>query len=190
MNPPTLIIIHGLPATGKTTLGQAIADKLHLPFLSRDAFKERLFDSMNIENPDVAWSRRLGAASFEMTYLAIEQLLSVGMSCITETCWTPKFAEPVFSKMIANYQPNLIQIFVKSDSNTRLERYKTRAETDRHQAHMDLDRLKTQDNNSKDASPTNSPLNLPGLLIEIDTTDFSVVDIDSIVERIRDTIDR
>jgi len=184
MNSPTLIIIHGLPATGKTTLGQAIADKLLYPFLSRDAFKERLFDSMNIENPDVAWSGRLGAASFEMTYLAIEQLLSARISCISETCWTPKFAEPVFSKMITNYQPNIIQIFVKSDSNTRAERYKTRAKTNRHQAHMDLDRLKIQDNNSPGTSPINSPLNLPGLLIEIDTTDFSVVDIDEIVERI------
>ncbi|MFZ4462043.1 MAG: AAA family ATPase [Patescibacteria group bacterium] len=41
-----LIIITGLPCTGKTTLGRKLAEELRLPFVSKDDFKELLFDDL------------------------------------------------------------------------------------------------------------------------------------------------
>ncbi|WP_425432548.1 AAA family ATPase [Hydrococcus rivularis] len=41
-----LILISGLPCTGKTTLARKIAQKLQLPLVCRDDIKESLFDSL------------------------------------------------------------------------------------------------------------------------------------------------
>jgi adenylylsulfate kinase-like enzyme len=43
---PTLIIVTGHPATGKTTLSRALASGLRLPLLSKDTFKELMFDGL------------------------------------------------------------------------------------------------------------------------------------------------
>jgi shikimate kinase len=42
----SLIIISGLPCTGKTTLGRKLAQDLSLPLICRDSIKESLFDSL------------------------------------------------------------------------------------------------------------------------------------------------
>jgi adenylate kinase family enzyme len=39
-----LIIITGLPGTGKTTLARDLAKRYGLPLLSKDTIKERLMD--------------------------------------------------------------------------------------------------------------------------------------------------
>jgi len=46
MPPTPLIIVIGPPASGKTALAHHLAADLRLPLLSRDDFKERLFDTL------------------------------------------------------------------------------------------------------------------------------------------------
>jgi predicted kinase len=45
-----LIVITGLPGTGKTTLGRKLAEELALPFISKDDIKELLFDGLGWED--------------------------------------------------------------------------------------------------------------------------------------------
>ena len=50
-NSHQFIIISGLPASGKTQLGAALADRLNIPLLDKDTFLETLFDDP-IEHDD------------------------------------------------------------------------------------------------------------------------------------------
>jgi hypothetical protein len=53
VSPPRLfVVLTGLPATGKTTLGRALSDSLHLPFMDKDDVLETLFDALGAESPD------------------------------------------------------------------------------------------------------------------------------------------
>ena len=53
MSPPRLfVVLTGLPASGKTTLGRALSDSLHLPFMDKDDVLETLFDALGAESPD------------------------------------------------------------------------------------------------------------------------------------------
>jgi predicted kinase len=66
MTPTTLIVVSGLPASGKTTLAHLLAAELRLPLVGRDDIKERLFESLGWS--DREWSKRLGIASWDLLY--------------------------------------------------------------------------------------------------------------------------
>jgi hypothetical protein len=51
------IVLSGLPASGKSTLGRAIAGVLQLPMLDKDQILEALFESRGVG--DVIWRRQL-----------------------------------------------------------------------------------------------------------------------------------
>lgn len=182
-----LILLQGLPATGKTTLGKQIAEALHIPFFSRDAYKELLFDVFGESDKTVVWSRKLGAASFELIYLTIETILKSGNDCVVETYWDAKFAEPRLKDLFERYNVQCIQIFCKASVEELAKRFEDRSNTTRHEAHMDTQRIDTgyltqvfDVNNER-----NKPLNLSCKLIELDTTDFTKINLRQIVDEIR-----
>lgn len=43
-----LIIINGLPGTGKTTIAKPLASKLGFPLIAKDGIKEFLFDTVGL----------------------------------------------------------------------------------------------------------------------------------------------
>lgn len=47
-NKPQVIIINGNSCTGKSFLLKKLTEKLNLPFVSRDEFKEMLFDQIGL----------------------------------------------------------------------------------------------------------------------------------------------
>ncbi len=55
------VVISGLPGSGKTTLGLALAESLGLPLIDKDDILERLFEERGIG--DAAWRRRLSRES-------------------------------------------------------------------------------------------------------------------------------
>jgi len=62
--PKTAIIVSGLPASGKTTVGRSIAASLELDFIDKDDILERLFAQHGIG--DHTWRRRLSVESDEI----------------------------------------------------------------------------------------------------------------------------
>lgn len=55
------IVITGLPASGKSTVGAAVASALALPMLDKDEILEALFDSLGVGDAD--WRARLSRAA-------------------------------------------------------------------------------------------------------------------------------
>ena len=106
MPPTPLLIVGGPPASGKTTLARRLAADLRLPLLSRDDCKERLFDTLgtgwptataapNHDATDRAWSRRLGGASYELLWGALETQLAAGVATIVESNFRGARAAPL-----------------------------------------------------------------------------------------------
>jgi predicted kinase len=55
------VVVSGLPASGKTTLGRQLAGALDLPLIDKDEILESLFDSRGIG--DASWRRKLSRES-------------------------------------------------------------------------------------------------------------------------------
>jgi predicted kinase len=63
-----LVYVSGAPGAGKTSLAGPLAAELGYPLLYKDKLKETLHDWLGGPDPDLAWSRRLGAAAMELMW--------------------------------------------------------------------------------------------------------------------------
>ncbi len=64
---PVVVLVNGLPGSGKTTLGRALAAELGVPFLGKDLLKEGMADGLG-EAGDLAGSTRLGATASDLLW--------------------------------------------------------------------------------------------------------------------------
>lgn len=117
---PLLVIITGASGTGKTTLATGLAATLDLPLLSRDNLKECLFDALGAR--DLAWSRRLGAASYPLLYHTLELLLATHTSCIVESNFEPRWAVPQLKPLYDRFGFEPLQIICTTHPAERLIR--------------------------------------------------------------------
>jgi predicted kinase len=168
-NATMLIIVTGLPCSGKTRLGREISRLHKLPFISKDGFKERLFDTLGYS--DRAWSRKLGAASYEMMFYVLEELLEVGQSCVLEANFYPNFHSEPLARVTQKFQTQVMQIHCVTRPEVLLERFKSRWNSgERHPGHADEVMLPEMELLVKQKI---LPLELPGPVFELDTTDLA-----------------
>ena len=70
---PTIIVVTGRPAAGKSTLAKWLSQKLKLPLVSKDSIREELFDRLGWK--DRKWAQELGKASVDMMFILREPSL-------------------------------------------------------------------------------------------------------------------
>jgi len=80
---PLVVVVTGLPASGKTSVALEIAAHHRLPLLCKDQVKEILFETLGWS--DRAWSRRLGRASAAALLLFLQSRAAAGLPCIIES---------------------------------------------------------------------------------------------------------
>ena len=144
------MLVGGWPASGKTTLAQALAPALGFPYLSKDEVKEALMDALGPPST-VAASRALGVA-------AVHAVLRAARGCpgaVIDSTWYP-YTLPLVRALSGPF----VEVRCRVDIEVARARYNRRTRDERH-----LDRLRT------DAELWGSdvaPLGV-GPLIEVDT---------------------
>jgi len=171
METPLLVLVTGPPAAGKTTVARDLAGRLRLPLIAKDTIKEALFDALGTD--DLAWSQRLG----EATYLAMlgiaEEAVSGGASVVLEA----NFIRGGESRL-AELQARFVQVHCSAPLELLLERHASR---ERHPGHADSERLEAL--RAAVESGRHDPLDLPGETIRLDTS--REVDPDALAARVR-----
>ena len=176
-----VILITGISASGKTTLGRELAKRLNIPFISRDDIKETLFDSLGWE--DREWSKKLGRGAFDLLFYFIELLLKANVSFMVESNFRPE-STPTFLALKEKYHFDIVQILCKADGNVLFERFKKRAESgERHPGHVDTVNIESFKESL--LSGHWEPLKIEGKIIEVDTTDFEKVDVEGIANELK-----
>ncbi|TFZ50974.1 AAA family ATPase [Serratia proteamaculans] len=67
----TVILVNGIPASGKSTLARALAQHFGLPYLSLDGIKEPFM--ARLDNVDREFNRRLGYAAYQAIWSMVAQ---------------------------------------------------------------------------------------------------------------------
>jgi predicted kinase len=126
-----LVIIHGSPASGKTSLGLALAADLGIPCFAKDQVKEALFDALGVGNRE--WSARLSRASFAVLLRIGAAQLNAGRPCLLEGNWRAEHV-PALQALARGTDQPLAQVCCFADPAEIDRRFRARV---RHPGHLD-----------------------------------------------------
>ena len=181
---PTLVLISGAPGTGNTELAQRLAEGVPVAVIEKDAIKESLFGTLGEGSRN--WSRKLGAASFELLRMLIQSHLNAGQSIVAEAAFQPEFDVPWPDRFKQRFNFRILELHCYTDRNTAINRYRRReVENERHSGHRSGMSVDAHITELRDRHETYGPLTSGEGLVRIDTTDFATVDYVAILERIR-----
>lgn len=176
---PWLILITGAPATGKTTMAVPLATRLGVPYISKDAIKERLFDTLGWQ--DREWSKRLGDASFALLYDFVLAHLKVGSPLVVEANFKPRIDTPRFLALRDLHPFSMLQLVLYATPAVLQARFAARhAAGERHPGHVDA--TFAGEFAAQLQTDSYGPLGLPSTIVEVDTTDLEKVDFAATIE--------
>jgi predicted kinase len=177
---PRLILVAGVPASGKTTIAHRLARAMRLPLICKDTLKESLFDHLG--TGDRGWSRRLGYAVVQAMYALAGEILAAGASLILESTFVHPDTPGEVRELIQATGARLSVVYCHAAPEVLAARFTARARTDRHPSHLD-ETTATPATFAGGRWPDRPAY--PGQVIDVDTTDFDAVDIDAIVRRVQ-----
>ncbi|BCL78731.1 AAA family ATPase [Ktedonobacteria bacterium brp13] len=171
MGKPLLIIVNGLPGTGKTTLAKRLAADVRLPVFHRDGIYETLYDALECHingRPPL-----IGPAAFTLLHYFASSLLAAGQSLIVEGFFgLSEVGRAEFLQLQRAHDFEPFQIQCKTDGPVLLERFLERAGTrERHACHRDLEFV--EQNKERILKGHHPHLALGGQVVEVDTTTYS-----------------
>ncbi|HXN10690.1 MAG TPA: AAA family ATPase [Steroidobacteraceae bacterium] len=131
-----LLLLTGAPATGKTRLAMALAQRYGACGCSKDEIKELLFDVLGTGTAE--YSRRLSDASFALLFALLPRLLRPGHLLLLEGNFRRAEHEAPLARALGPQAAALAQVWCRAQAGTRAARLMARAaDPGRHPGHHD-----------------------------------------------------
>lgn len=179
----SLILVLGLPDSGKTTLSNKLADELQLPLISRDAIKLLIMDDLGWA--DREWSKKVGKASYGVLDYVIREQLKSGTSFIVESDFRPEIANEKFMQLQDEFGCNAVQVICHADEDTLVRRWQARAASEMSHPSSTEGAEGLRDLRDAIKLGPRKPLALKGSVIRVDTNDVVTIDESAVVRQIR-----
>lgn len=113
----------GAPGAGKTSLAVPLAAELGFALVSKDKLKETMHDALGAPRPDLAWSRKLGAAAMELLWA----LAADAPSVVIEANFRPH--DQSQRRKLSALADNSVEVYCACDPALAARRYNDRART-------------------------------------------------------------
>ena len=129
-----LIILAGMPASGKTTFVKQLSKVAGYPVLEKDAIKEELFDVIGFQN--YTQKRLMDTAATAVLLRCADSLLESGQSLIVVNNFR-KDAEPAVEAMLKKHNCSCVFVFFGGNGDVFYQRYVERDNRgERHLGHV------------------------------------------------------
>ena len=193
-----LIIIAGMPATGKSTVAKKLSDALGLAILEKDEIKDEMFDTIGFK--DRKEKRALDVAANAILLRCTENLLDKGNSLIIVNNFDSDMSDRV-QDMIDKAGCNCITVFLNGDPEVLYKRYVARdARHSRHMGHTFIDRYPPLEGDDVNRSMTReyfrdrfenhgmADFKLKGKRIDLDATHPEQIDVEKLISDIKEAL--
>jgi predicted kinase len=168
-----VVLVTGVPASGKSTVAGPVSDALGLPLLSKDVVKEALFDVLGIA--DREWALRLGAASAGVLWSLLPQC---PRGAVVDIWIDPRRDVEMAREGLARRGPaRLMEVLCDCPGELAAQRY---AERVRHPGHHPPDEAILR--RIRESAPLMEPIGL-GPALRVDTS--RPVDLGAVVSWLR-----
>lgn len=185
-DPPLLLVVSGPPASGKTTIAEELARRLRVPFVSKDAFKERLYETFGSGEELEA---RIEEAALAMLYDVAGAQLEAGVSVMAESNFDRRSDLEPLRRLQREHGARIVQVHCTRSKEKLLERFVGRIEEgDRHPGHGDEPEDVEEVERQLDEGIW-EPLELDGELVRVDKDDPRF-DQDALADRVGELASR
>jgi predicted kinase len=167
---PLLIVVTGPPASGKSSTARAIAAELRIPFLSKDEFKERLYEVFG-PSDDASLEARIERAALAIVFSVASSQLRAGVPVVVESNFDTRSDTAPFRRIQEEHGARIVQVHIGGDADALVAKFALRAaEGDRHPGHRD-EPEDAAEVRAKLTAGSWEPLDLPGDLLRADVAD-------------------
>lgn len=163
-----LVLISGLPGAGKTTLAVPLAERLRLPLLAKDYFKETILDGLEEPPPNLERSRVLGRTAMKLMFETARHCPRV----VLEANFRPQ--SDIEREHLLALGGSIVEVHCRCPTEVALRRYRERGPR-RHAVHP------LWEMSPEMAAEFDGPMRL-GPVLEVDTT--TDVDIEALAARV------
>jgi len=179
MRAPLLIVVNGLPCTGKTTIGRRIAEFSGLPFVYKDGIKEIIFDTLGWK--DRRWSKSASLCAFELLFFWLEALLTANCSLIIEGNFRRQEHTARFESLRQQAAMTVVEVLCKTEGRVLWQRFRQRTISGpRHPGHVDAQTF--AELKPRLLQGRGDALGIGDFFFEVDTTDFATIDLTPVLE--------
>lgn len=130
MQNPTLVVVSGPPATGKSTLARVLGKQLGCPTIIRDEIKQGMVMNAPDHRPD--GDDPLNMPAWETFFKTITVLLQGGVTLVAEAAFQDRLWRPGLEPLMDIADLRVIRC--ATPASTIAERITERAQTDSHRA--------------------------------------------------------
>jgi predicted kinase len=174
-----LVIINGLPASGKSTLAAYLSKELHLPLFAKDDFKELLADATGFLDHEN--TKKLGKAGYLILFLIAERCIRNNISLIIEGNFTSGKEIQNFISRLKNLGVDVYEILCYAQGQILVDRFLNRK---RHPVHHSQNEAEYSAYVETLRAEKIESLSI-GKCIEVDTSDPSKIEYKKIIELIK-----
>ncbi len=189
-----VILVTGIPASGKSVLAERLSTDLGLPWFSKDLIKEELFDTLGFASREE--KVKLGIASTGIMYYLAEQMMQCHKSFILENNFEASSRQGLI-QLLERYGYRVLTLRLTGDYARIYERFIQRENSPlRHPGHVTNSRYSKEEGAAQSPTITLEQF-ISGIqaremdsfcigdqVIDLDTTDFSKVDWEKIYQDI------
>ena len=196
-----LIILAGMPASGKTTFSKKLSKVLGYPVLEKDEIKEELFDVIGFEN--YTQKRLMDTAATAVLLRCADSLLSGGQSLIMVNNFRED-AKAAVEGLLEKHQCKAVFVFFGGDGDVFYQRYVERDNLHlRHLGHVLQEHYPPHPGDALEYTMTReefaekfeklgmNEFHINGVeRIDVDATYPETIDVEKLIAQIRETLQK
>lgn len=175
-----MIIITGMPGTGKTKLANYVSDTLQIPLICKDKLKEIVWDKLNY---DTAESKKYSDLAYDLSFHFCEEIMKSGQKIIIESNFG-NTCPSILKALIDKYKYKVITVLLDGDVAVIHKRFIEREATEERHAGLISNGRYNSLEVFKNATKACRSFDYGDYKITVDTTSFSNVDYDAITAKI------